>query len=1181
LIFKIQKTSRSINTMNSPKIITTALALGLCALPPVLHAQAVTQEPSGGMSASGTAARAVPVVAADGARPLAHEEDIVRMSVFTVSEQADTGYQALNTLAGTRLNTPLKDIGASISVYTKDFMDDIGAVDAASLLAYATNMEVAGANGNYSAATDDINSTMALNGGQRANPQGTARTRGLAAPNITRNYFSTNIAFDTYNTGPVTIARGPNAILFGVGSPAGVVDTALSAADTQRTRGKAEVRYGNNDSLRFSLNHNQVLLRRRLALRVAVLDDKEKYNQEPAFEHKRRVYGAVTFTPSRTTEIRANFEAGKTDANRPIGILPFNSISSAWLEAGMPAYDWRYYDDPDLNPNAANEAGGSAFFGNLLGVRLNPSDSMCLIYDNPAGGPTAAWRSTVPRATTTNNLANALHDTIVHPLLNRDGKYDGIHWLATGNLYELPDAWWTPETLLHLGITGQQPGIKPAGIRYQGFTDYDMFNFARHMIDETSRQGDRFHTANIALSQTAWRDRLGVELVYDRQHLTTYSRNRFFHGSTGSHVRVDTSATLTTGQPNPNLGRPFVINWEETYSDNAYDREGWRATVFARFDFREISPRLGAWLGRHTLTGVLQRDASDIATNTWRYSSDGLAAQLINANIGTTARRAPTVVYLGPSILDGAPLAISPVRVNPLSTGPTGVDALWFSREAGATDPGHFESTPYSTTRTFLRGTLTREVIDSTAFSLHSYWLDDHLITLAGVRWDRDYFASENTTFAADPDNPNDPGRLSYSVDDMGYNHVPPFRDKGMTGSLGVVLRWPRHWLRLPGGSDVSVFHNQSDNFTPAGARVDGYGRPLAAPEGKTKEFGIQLWALGDRVSLRLSRFETKVIGQSFSNSVLNVSLVSTIMNVLDSWAIEGNNNPHLVDLRARQIQTLLGPLPSNFTSLYHWRVVGEAPALSVIRDYGLANQTDTTDTLAKGYELDLVFNPARGLRIMANVAMQETTMSNIAPFLKGHIARMADVWLKPSSEGGLADVPRTVYPTNWQIGAPLPSNTSLLGPYVETNVMVPYRTLLAQEGSVSAEQRKWRANLIVSYSFSGRGLRFLKGLSLGAAARWQDRVAIGYPSTRAADGSVTIHLERPYHAPAQTNMDAWISYEKKFHRNRCSWKIQLNVRNLIGNDDPIPVSAQPWGEIASTRIAPERRWYCANTFSF
>ena len=95
------------------------------------------------------------------------QEDVVQLSPFTVSATQDTGYQATSTLAGTRLNTPVKDLGASISIYTKDFLTDIGATSSSDLLIYATGMEAAGAGGNFSGASGDVNAVQVNGDGPR------------------------------------------------------------------------------------------------------------------------------------------------------------------------------------------------------------------------------------------------------------------------------------------------------------------------------------------------------------------------------------------------------------------------------------------------------------------------------------------------------------------------------------------------------------------------------------------------------------------------------------------------------------------------------------------------------------------------------------------------------------------------------------------------------------------------------------------------------------------------------------------------------------------------------------------------------------------------------------------------------------------------------------------------------
>ena len=55
--------------------------------------------------------------------------EIVELSPFTVNAATDKGYRAENTLAGSRLNTSLRDTPASLTVFTKEFLDDIGLHD--------------------------------------------------------------------------------------------------------------------------------------------------------------------------------------------------------------------------------------------------------------------------------------------------------------------------------------------------------------------------------------------------------------------------------------------------------------------------------------------------------------------------------------------------------------------------------------------------------------------------------------------------------------------------------------------------------------------------------------------------------------------------------------------------------------------------------------------------------------------------------------------------------------------------------------------------------------------------------------------------------------------------------------------------------------------------------------------
>lgn len=51
--------------------------------------------------------------------------ETVVLSPFEVSSSTDTGYAAKETLAGTRMRTDLKDVGAALTILTPQFMQDL------------------------------------------------------------------------------------------------------------------------------------------------------------------------------------------------------------------------------------------------------------------------------------------------------------------------------------------------------------------------------------------------------------------------------------------------------------------------------------------------------------------------------------------------------------------------------------------------------------------------------------------------------------------------------------------------------------------------------------------------------------------------------------------------------------------------------------------------------------------------------------------------------------------------------------------------------------------------------------------------------------------------------------------------------------------------------------------------
>lgn len=125
-----------------------------------------------------------------------------------------------------------------------------------------------------------------------------------------------------------------------------------------------------------------------------------------------------------------------------------------------------------------------------------------------------------------------------------------------------------------------------------------------------------------------------------------------------------------------------------------------------------------------------------------------------------------------------------------------------------------------------------------------------------------------------------------------------------------------------------------------------------------------------------------------------------------------------------------------------------------------------------------------------------------------------------------------------------------------------------AREGGPLQEVRKWRYNMVTNYKFSGSpwGDGWLKRFSVGAALRWQDKIAIGNP-LKVVDGATIPDFDKQYFGPSETNVDTWITYETKIMGNR-NLQFQLRVRDVTsGKGNLIPVAANPDGEVALWRL--------------
>ncbi len=727
---------------------------------------------------------------------LPKDEEAIVLNPFTVQSERDTGYQAQSSLAGSRLSTPIKDLAAGISVLTRDFITDVGATNINELLVFSVGSEAAGSQGNFGAASADDTGNAVRN-----SPQSATRTRGLAAPTNTRAYFTTAIPLDEYNTDFITVNRGANAILFGIGSPAGVIDTTVVGASLSKNSSKIIHRYGDTGSNRLSLALNRVLLPQKLAIRINALKDDERFKQEPAFENKERLFGAVKYQPLRSTTFTASFENGRTKASRPNVNLPYDS-SRLWRESGSVPFNWKRYDDPSY-PGYTDAVAGIILRdqfptlgqGQIFGaMMIFPRNADMSIPRLANGTLLHGFRTDVPNGTAFNQLRPGIAytptgtQTLISGPINQDlladngGLGAGLEFYETTNYGEASDQ---KNRAAAFGIPGRTygadatvPFIRPPGqsLQVEGFKDNKFFAWDERMIDQTGRQFENFRTWTASVNHTNWADerrvdRVGVELTYNRENFSRFDDNKFIQQGNSAHVRIDPNVYLSNGLLNPNVGRPYINGGGQVAKNRVYnERENARATAFLRYDFTESKSNVVSWLGKHTVTGLYEIADLKEVTQGSQLKPFGAYAETISVDPRGFSRNPAVLAYIGDSIFnvnaDGSVISLknTPLQLQPITgtlqagfAGPVIHFATTAANNATnpptpatpATAQGGFATSDTSFTEYYTGGTVRRNTITSKAVVLQSYWLKNHLISTLGWRRDERDFAQKSVTVPA------------------------------------------------------------------------------------------------------------------------------------------------------------------------------------------------------------------------------------------------------------------------------------------------------------------------------------------------------------------------------------------------------------------------------------------------
>ncbi|HWA26524.1 MAG TPA: TonB-dependent receptor plug domain-containing protein [Lacunisphaera sp.] len=1109
----------------------------------------------------------------------AANDDTVVLSPFQVNAEEDTGYSASTAQSGTRLRTELKDIASSISVVTKDFMNDIGATDLGGLLVYTLGTEVNGVGGNFSDAgtVANPNGNEADYDGAFASAAPSTRVRGLTSADLSRDFFITNIPLDSYNTERVEISRGPNAMLFGLGSPSGIINNSLSVAKLNARKTQVELRTDQYGSFRGVLDHNEVLVKNKLGFRVASVYEDNHYKVEEAWRRNKRLYLTGTWRPFPNTTIRGSMENGELDGNSPETRPPYDAYTF-WWDAGRPVWDPNTntgsmlgtantaagYPAALFNANGSPAAIGAPpgntgrIFSAQIGAMGGGNRNMTLVYSDP--------NSSVP------NLGLPGSDVMGI----RTGNYPGHNISSTGAQQQteqrgLRDSAYILNNALHWD------DITFGFWKSTQLTDPAIFDFYHHMLHGPNKyEWARFHTYNAALEQRLFDGNGGLELAVNRDVLKNGSTLDLDSIISGYALRIDMQTMLPNGMANPNFGRPFTVAYSKA-GLRRYVRDTGRITGFYNLDLRKVGDRpwLGRLLGQHRFTGTYTNYENTAFLSDGNFAmvpgTDFSLAQwgLVDNN-GAGRRGLPIIHYLGPNVSQSATPALGAVSV-PTNQWPSDLDSakiLFYNAPAsGAKTPGTWSERTFGianngehdvdATRRYV--TYTREKVKSLVGIAQSYWLDRKLVSTLGWRQD-----DVQTYNAGSPTINPDTGLAETTPD---YLPLPVLHEKVTSFNYGIVAHSPNFLEnRLPFGTELSVSYNEADNFKPAGQRYNLWNEPISSETGHTQEYGAMVNTFHGKLVLRYGHYRTTSGLSSTLVSGLNTpkgQLISLMKNTRRE-NLEHTNDANPAGIAAWNAW-YDGPVGSQLRETFRFTestsinpTTGETVAV-LNSDSRNAEVFETADVVSTGDEFEVALNPTKQWRIAFNANRARAVRSNVALNLRAVFEDLRTVADGPAGSLLVADTGATTVAQTWR---------------TIYNQLLPY---LATENAPADELREWRWNAITNYTFSKDSR--LNGFNVGGGVRWQDKLVYGFPIVDDPTFGIVPDIHHPYYAPTQTNYDAWIGYRRKFEK--FDWQVQLNVRNIGVGNELIPVSAQPDGSVNAWRIRESQTWSLRNTFTF
>lgn len=1069
--------------------------------------------------------QAQPTVPSNAPLPSTANEEVVALSPFVV-QATNRGYYASSALSGTRLNSNIADLAASVSIVTKRQMEDFALLNTNDIFLYEVGTE---GTGTYTALSFDRNG--APTDSSQLDPNNANRIRGIGPANQYFGSFATSgrIPLDPIIIDGVEINRGSNSNIFGIGSASGTVNQEPASANLQRNHAQVTTRVDSYGGDRETLDVNGVIMPGMLAVRGSAVFERDNYSRKPSGTYTTRYNGMIKYQPFKYTTLTANLYYYHMQGNRPNNTMPRDAITG-WLQAGSPSW--------------------------------NPVTGMVTVNGASSGPYTASNLPSSLQLESAYNVYNALSTVFV----NGNGSID--YWCpsvttSTANPNSADQNVFLADTVPQNIQAGQPLFSSQPSVSGKSLYDWSRINLAA--VNYLRQEAKTYYVDLQQILLDTPMNQLVLDAGFFREDSRSYARNLVgVPASSGNSftLYIDPNQRLPDGSLNPHFLQPYVGTDEPYSTDTPLNNSTYRLQLAYKLDLRKETNAL-RWLGMHQF--LAYAEYHNFITRTMAYrdvildNHAWLPAGTPRANQGSNGGlpSAPDVsrqyfrYYVGDDMgenVDSAPHDFAPGQYT--YTWGNGVTGQ-FTREPAVIGQGIAGDSLYSG-----EAPNTRNILKTEGVVLQSHFLQDRVVTTLGWRLDST-FDAYGAPFVYLPDHLN--------IDMKTFNAWGDWtKHEGHTTTAGVVVK-PLPWLS---------FHvNRADSFQPSPATLDLYDNPAPEPTGKSNDYGFTLNLLRDKLFIRFNQYETKQINSLASNS----NLIAARVRVIDFITPYGLTFP-LYNMATKWVTDAAA---ANHQTLSSDQILSQVAGImklspdfitkgNQLNDFGFS---DSGDVVAKGDEIEIDYNPSDFWTVKLNVARDKTIDASVAKTLMQWINQRLPVWKS------IID-PETGQPwwtSNYGNWSPIPAN------FYAGSVEAPFDVAIANLGKSRPEVREYHVNLLTSASLAAISQnRYLRNLIVGGALRWESKGAIGYYGLQQPPATVlALDPSRPVYDGSHLYADAFVAYRTHLFSNKIEATLRLNVRNLQESGRLQPIQAYPDGTPEAYRIIDPREFILTATFDF